>query len=617
MLPSPAIVSEQEPDSTDLLIRAITTIIWLLWPKAKEAKPHSKRHPQRLSRLSLLFVPATRASDVAAITAVVGQSCVHVEAVQGSEKPLNGRLDDVKNHIKSTPWNASMLPEPDKLRTELVEDPLRFCFTRGIEAITPVAHGAALQKLLTDMYKLAPTCPEKDSSRDSLRRYIYCFCQKKILQRLQSPIPGYNGRFVGLFLSSKRRGPITMQDFKSRTKRESPRCNNVSEHWLHYRLAMRYKDEDFGSKPTAPQPYRLHLRTENQFWSLWEFFTVCLADLEGALVWLDQNTRGTQADSYAQAAGVLEVVAELMRTLYNFAHASPTFWSLVMEMENVLNDRVDQVGRADESDPGSPAHSDGEDSDDGLETEQVKGDIQLSGIALKVRTWLCRVTQWFGAISDLSKGRLALGALNRQLSIHVDVAPKVVQPERQASLRAVVDSLGGEGTTNDKLELILARARELYQGQKLPESTAAYALVKASMDDEASLEPWERLFPSSSVHCEARLASIMYQKQNLAIGVSKRCCYCCGRLLNKLGFQKDNISDHGKIYAWAPPPQLSDEVKEHILGKLKTRLERYLGDYAAERREADLSGSEAGSCAFDDDDVKVPRLADVLPGLRK
>lgn len=115
MLPSPAVVSEQEPDSTDLLIRAITTIIWLLWPKAKEAKSHSKHHLQRLNRLSLLFVSAIQAADVAAVTAIVGQSCVHVEAVQGSEEP-HGRLRVVGNHIESyapsLPRNFKADPDP-------------------------------------------------------------------------------------------------------------------------------------------------------------------------------------------------------------------------------------------------------------------------------------------------------------------------------------------------------------------------------------------------------------------------------------------------------------------------------------------------------------------------
>ncbi|KAG8948491.1 hypothetical protein FRC04_009699 [Tulasnella sp. 424] len=445
MLPSPAIVSEQEPDSTDLLIRAITTIIWLLWPKAKEAKSHSKRHPQRLNRLSLLFMPAARASDVAAIAAVVGQSCVNVEVVQGSEEPLNGRLDAVKNHIQSVPLKATSLPVPDPLKAELVEDPLRFCFKRGIEAITPDAHGAALQRLLKDMYELAPTCPEDDRSRDPLRRYIYCFCHKKILQRLQSPIMGYEGRFMGLFLESKRRGPITQEVFKSRIPRETPRCNNVDEDWLYHRLAGRHPKEDFGPKPTDFQPYRLNLN-EDQLWMLWEFFTSCVAGLEKGLIWLDQNTRGANADEYEKAVRVLDAVGNLIRTLYNFAHASPTFWSLMVEMEDILNDRMgeekvapsprpwsspssnddpgsaylpkhqegvapsrrgsqesthgdadvsggsDQVGLAHESDPRSPAYPDGEDLDDVLEPEEGKGSPELSGTALKVRGWLRRVT---------------------------------------------------------------------------------------------------------------------------------------------------------------------------------------------------------------------------------
>lgn len=181
--------------------------------------------------------------------------------------------------------------------------------------------------------------------------------------------------------------------------------------------------------------------------------------------------------------------------------------SVELDRHNVTPD----VAR--ESDYESPAHSDGEDSEDGVESKLEGSLVGLSEIALKVRLWLRRVTQWHGVICDLSQGHLALGMLNKQISIHVDVAPKAVQPSRQASLRAIAELLEGPGDANDRLEWILSRARDLYQNRVLSESTATHALVNASMNDEPSLERWETLFPSSSVHCEARLACTMYQKQ--------------------------------------------------------------------------------------------------------
>ncbi|KAG8973190.1 hypothetical protein FRC05_009052 [Tulasnella sp. 425] len=579
MLTLAAGAHEQEPDATDLLIRAITTIIWLLWPKATKAKSHSKRHLQRLSRLSLLFVSANQAADVAAVTAIVGQSCVYVEAVQGSEElpGLHGHLNVAQNHIESIPLNARSLPDPGQLVAELLADPLRFCFKRlalsrsmvgktfgnrflirGITAITPVAHGAALQNLLTTMYMNVPTCPLSDPSREPLLQYIYCFCHKKIRHRLQSSIPGHKGDFMGLFLRSKGRGRITKQDFERRTTKEPLRSATADEEWLYHRLAKSHPQENFGPKPTKLQPYYHLALNDGQLWMLWEFFIECLFDLDGALKWLDLNTRGTKPELYGDGLENLKTVAYRMKK--NFVHMSPTFWSLVVEMENILSDRagekvvedprslwsspsntndpgsafppghqegsqesasrgadvsggLDQVGLAHESDSGSPAHSDCEDSDDGLESEErkEKGFIQLSGIALQVRTWLRRVTQWHGAVYDLSQGRLALAVLNKELKIHVGVAPKAVQPQRQASLRAVVNSLWDSRTPNERLELILTRARELYGDWKLSENTPAYTLVNASVDHEASLEQWEWLFPSSSVHCEAHLASIMHE----------------------------------------------------------------------------------------------------------
>lgn len=213
---------------------------------------------------------------------------------------------------------------------------------RGIAAITPDAHGAALQKLLTDMYELAPTCPETESSRDPLRHYVYCFCHKKILHRLQYGISGYSGRFLELFLASKKQSAITMEDFQRRLNLapESPEHSHVDEAWLYYHLAGRYEGEDFGPEPTDGQSYRLGLN-ESQLWTLWKYFTSCLDDLQYSLEWLDKNTRGNHPESYSGAEELLEdTVAPLMRTLYDFVHASPTFWRLIVAMSDILSNRM-------------------------------------------------------------------------------------------------------------------------------------------------------------------------------------------------------------------------------------------------------------------------------------
>lgn len=96
----PSAESSEGPNSIDLLIRGITTILWLLWPKVKDGRPHSKHRLQRLSRLSLLFVPAVDASNTAALTVAVDRDVVYVEAVQGSQQPLEGGLELVKDHAE-------------------------------------------------------------------------------------------------------------------------------------------------------------------------------------------------------------------------------------------------------------------------------------------------------------------------------------------------------------------------------------------------------------------------------------------------------------------------------------------------------------------------------------
>ncbi|KAG8943014.1 hypothetical protein FRC00_011436 [Tulasnella sp. 408] len=329
----------EELSSTNLLIRAITTILSLLWPDSESKNPtsRSRRHIQRLNRLALLFVPAFQAGDRAALTAVVTQGHVYIEVVQGSE----ALLDD-QNHVEPAHLAATDIPGAEQLKAELVQDPLRFCFTRGIAAITPDAHGAALQKLLTDMYELASVCPETESSGDPLRHYVYCFCHRKILQRLQYGISGYSGRYLELFLGSKKQSAITVEDFQRRSKLapESPEHSHIDEAWLYHQLVGRYPGKDFGPEPTDGQFYRLRLN-ESQLWKLWEYFTTCLDDLQYSLEWIDENTRGNRPESYSNAEELLEAtIAPLMSVLYDFVHASPTFWRLIEAMSDILSNRM-------------------------------------------------------------------------------------------------------------------------------------------------------------------------------------------------------------------------------------------------------------------------------------
>lgn len=84
-------------NSTDLLIRAISMILFLLWPEAELSQPRSDSSYQRLDRLSLLFVSGGGA-DVAAISAVIHKDGVVVEAVQECNDPVVGQLEVWKDH---------------------------------------------------------------------------------------------------------------------------------------------------------------------------------------------------------------------------------------------------------------------------------------------------------------------------------------------------------------------------------------------------------------------------------------------------------------------------------------------------------------------------------------
>ncbi|KAG9022292.1 hypothetical protein FS837_006482, partial [Tulasnella sp. UAMH 9824] len=388
-------------------------------------------------------------------------------------------------------------------------------------------------------------------------------------------------------------------------------------------------------------------------------------------------TSNASADPYAPVHMALDAIAERMQLLYCFAHESGSFWQLVTSMSDVLTSRqgsrtvlspTSPAPRPGPSSPifnsprgGSPTHQnltfnptelniptqanqsgtstlgnptdseeppahlheepreDDESSDSDDDGDFVDNPYRLSGVALRTRGWLRRLTQWHAALNDLSQGHLAVAILNKKLTIKVEVAPLPIEPTKQASLREAVEAVVGEDRVDENLDLILSRARQKWsEPDRLPSWPAGKTLVTASIYDELSLKSWEDQFLSSSIHCEACLACELPENvvKKGAIGVSKRCCFCYTVLLRALGVKQKILSSHGKVYPYAPPPQASEPVKQKLLGALKEKLGKALEKYAASHRTGDSSpGSDHGSAAPRYVDLKIRDMPNLLAQL--
>ncbi|KAG8916766.1 hypothetical protein FRC01_002880 [Tulasnella sp. 417] len=678
---------DQELGTTDLLIRAISMILFLLWPEAEPSHPRSNSYYHRLDRLSLLFVSGGGA-DVAAISAEIHKDGVVVEAVQECNEPIEGRLEVRKNHNKSEVSRTATEYDPAILRIALLEDPIRFCIERGVSAISPHAHGEVLEKILTSMYQAQSPPIQECKELELLNRYIYCFCIGKIRKRLTSRILGYSNSYVCLFLDRKGLGLITREQLKSRDVSRQRRPSGAKipdESWLFDALTTTYPGVDFGVAPKNPGSYQMDVN-EERAWYIWDFFTTTLKALDDLSDRLESLVKGrntskakssekqkaaaseddhpdestpttTSPDLYKPVHAALDAIAEKMELLYCFAHESGSFWQLVTSMSELLASRqgyryalsptsptpqpgpsspvigspsgispiyqgfnfdipelkqpapasqFDGSALSNTGDPEEPhvdvneqSREDDENSDSDDGDDSVDNPYRLSDVALRARSWLRRLTQWYAALNDLSQGHLAVGILNKKLTIKVEIAPQPIEPTKQASLRATVEAVVGQDRVDESLDLILSRARQKWPDpDRLPSWPAGKTLVTGSKSDESSLKSWDDQFFSSSVHCEACLACEMPKNvvKKGAIGVSKRCCFCCTVLLRALGVKQKIPSSHGKVYPYAPPSQASQLVKQKLLDALKEKLESALDKYAAEHRTGDSSpGSDHGS----------------------
>ncbi|KAG8911696.1 hypothetical protein FRC01_005573 [Tulasnella sp. 417] len=358
---------DKTPGTTDLLIRAVSMILWLLWPETEHQQLRPRNSSQRRDRLSLLFVSGNVA-HAAAIGVVIHQDGVEVKAIQECSQSVVDQHDFLENHNQSGVWGASAEFDTMALKQALLEDPIRFCVERGVAAISPSAHGEVIEKILAAMYKNNSTPIQECSEFESLSRYTYCFCIGKIRKRLAVPILGCSCGYPSLSLDRKLFGLITRKHLQGLTfapHRHPSASKMPDEAWLYETLTTLYPGIDFGVAPEGTGAYQLNLN-EERAWYLWDLFVTslnALDDLSRRLETIVQRTReeessgmwdsehdempkgakaradptlGVSAGLCTAVKTALDAIAERMELLYCFAHGSESFWQVLTSLTEVL-----------------------------------------------------------------------------------------------------------------------------------------------------------------------------------------------------------------------------------------------------------------------------------------
>ncbi|KAG9039168.1 hypothetical protein FS837_001029 [Tulasnella sp. UAMH 9824] len=275
-----------KPDDTDLLIRSISSLLYYLWPFTTKTTQVDATHSLAfLNDIALLFVSGSR-NDCAAIATFVRQNNVHVEAIQEPPHEHDQSQSKVFRNVKSSVLQRdSEEATAEALLEELLRDPLRFRFTKGLHAITPKLQARVLQDLLTKMYGEHATNTLEDA-KGTLVRYIFCFGVRKMRRRLNTKINESTLPYIRLLTSPK----ISREDFitnRTNVKPQLPKkLENADELWLKKALEKRYKDMDVQFVEKGEKLIHLCLNSDQE-WKLWTMFGEYLDGLQALTGYLE------------------------------------------------------------------------------------------------------------------------------------------------------------------------------------------------------------------------------------------------------------------------------------------------------------------------------------------
>lgn len=255
--------------------------------------------------------------------------------------------------------------------------------------------------------------------------------------------------------------------------------------------------------------------------------------------------------------------------------------------------------------------------DGGVETEaneenSTMGNVDETGddidpadldqpLIAKVRQWLILLTQWYHVLADLKTYLPDLcNDLTAPLKIRARHADHAPNPRQQAALFKTLEFIDPKIGLQMKLTAIKAVASD-----KTTTDSQALRVLRNLKDDQLEdPKEWAEAFVGG-IHCEAQLYQDLKEIgiPHAVIGVSRRCCFCCNRLLEDAQLFP---ATHGRVYSWASPSDLDAESRRSILDDLKKHLQTFFSAARARSRTRESSPETSGLSASGDSPRRMP-----------
>ncbi|KAG8937532.1 hypothetical protein FRC00_004358 [Tulasnella sp. 408] len=472
--------------------------------------------------------------------------------------------------------------------TQLLRDDMyKFCYERGVDAISVEMHASRMQSLLNDVHHAQNGKEQSKHARRNLRHYIYMYCSCKIWQRITARAPRFGHQIAHFFLDKGGKDLLLSNEaFDDKMSVPLASCRlDQDETWLRNLLrgfdqtgAVEYELEEVHLESSKVVQHLI--LNKDVLWNLYMF----AARLEK----LEKLKKGTVVDAK-------EVVHESRPS-----GSSSSTNSYIPSTESPLSptDAVSRPHGSKYKERGQNRLADDYLADElGLNVFHTFTDV--------VRGWLQSITQWYHAVQDLCDGETVRAAVQHGFSVNATTAARPQLPHRQRSLISTLLSL--QRPKNWSLEqardAIKAKATQLVQSMELQPRAGAIAtdakVVPSTIHDrqlkalqiladfsEEAVQEWEEAF-EGWVHCEADLACRMFlDDKNICeglIGFSQRCCFYCDFVLSSFHSHFKGAPSHGKIYPWAPPPETPGFVKQQVIFNMTIEFDRFVRHYLNEK----------------------------------
>ncbi|KAG8988717.1 hypothetical protein FRB90_002562 [Tulasnella sp. 427] len=346
---------------------------------------------------------------------------------------------------------------------------------------------------------------------------------------------------------------------------------------------------------------RLQVDDPGDQWEVWRAFLVCLRTLEDSIAVvakIDCGGARISEDEFEKIVAQMDKLARYMSYVYLFTHASPTLWTIIERMAQLLAPKLVPIERkngsqressnsphpelkrkltnckassiADELIPTSEEVEEEITSDSEIPRQtrfqkRKRGPHEVyhdfverhwSLVTIRIRHWLKSVTQWTQGIEDVASGKKQLGIFAKNLAVNVSSVPVHPSHNQQESLPETLRSTLPESEVENAVETLRQKARA--KATSVDRAGILEQLSRELSTDPNSFKAWTSSF-TGVIHCEAQLASEAARKHPMSLRIND-----------------GDVVKHGKVYPWAPPRETPEDVKQDILRFLQRKLQKVL-----------------------------------------